>query len=132
MIFLNYAKYVPQHDMFTTLRLSLLSDILSFYKEELAGERSNFVHDRAVVTGQTVSEVLSGLLEEVVASVERARVLLKGAKEKETWERFITGYVAFHFYSPRYRLIDLTGSEYINADLIGYSPVSSASGHAAA
>ena len=72
---------------------------------------TNFVHDRAVVTGQTVCEVLSGLLQEVVTSVERARVLLKGAKEKETWEHFLAGYVAFHFYSPRYRLAELTGSD---------------------
>lgn len=86
--------------------------MLSFYKEELAGETANFVHDRAKVSGKTVAEVLSEVLEEVVGSVNRARVLLRGEKEKEAWERFITGYVAFHFYSPRYQLIELTGSEY--------------------
>ena len=102
----------------TTLALtSPASDILSFYKEELAHETTNFVHDQALVTGKSVSEVLSGLLQEVVTAVERARVLLKGDKEKETWEKFIAGYVAYHFYSSRYRLVELTGTEYINTDV---------------
>lgn len=68
------------------------------------------------MTGRPVPEVLSGLLEEVVTSVERARVLLKGKTEQKAWEEFLAGYVAFHFYSPRYRLVDLTGAEYINPD----------------
>ena len=89
-----------------------LSDILSFYKEELVGETANFVHDRAKVSGKTIPEVLSDILQEVITSVNRARTLLRGEKEKETWEKFIAGYVAFHFYSPRYKLIELTGSEF--------------------
>lgn len=89
------------------------SDILSFYKEELEGETSNVIHDRAMVTGKTLSEVLSDLLDESVTSVARARVILQGEKEKDTWERFIAGYVAFHFLSPRYRLKELTGRDYI-------------------
>lgn len=114
MIYLNYAKYGRRLLMMhTTDNERITSDILSFYKEELAGETANFVHDRAIVTGQTVPAILSGLLQEVVASVDRARVLLKGQMEKDTWERFIAGYVAFHFYSPRYRLIELTGTEYV-------------------
>lgn len=88
------------------------SDLLSFYKEELAGETANFVHDRAKVSGKKITEVLADVLQEVTSSVNRARVLLQGDKEKETWERFIAGYVAFHFYSPRYQLIELTGSQY--------------------
>ncbi len=86
--------------------------MLSFYKEELAGETANFVHDRAKVSGKNVAEVLSEVWQEVIGSVSRARALLQGDKEKETWERFIAGYVAFHFYSPRYQLVELTGSEY--------------------
>ena len=107
----QYIHHVVRADIGAT------SDILSFYKEELAGEVTNFVHDRSKVTGQTVPEVLSGLLQEVVDSVNRARVLLTGEKEKAAWERFITGYTAFHFYSPRYKLIELTGTEYTNPNL---------------
>ncbi|PSR80103.1 hypothetical protein PHLCEN_2v6804 [Hermanssonia centrifuga] len=97
----------------TMTYLNYANDILSFYKEELAGETGNFVHDQAIVTGYTVEKVLSDLLDEVVVSVNRARVLLKGEKERQTWEQFLAGYVAFHFFSPRYRLLDLTGSQYV-------------------
>ena len=83
---------------------------LSFYKEELAGEINNFVHDRARVTSKEVQEVLQDILDDVIAAVARARLILQGTKEKETWERFLAGYVAFHFLSPRYKLAALTGS----------------------
>lgn len=89
------------------------SDILSFYKEELQGETSNVIHDRAAVTGKSLQEVLSDLLEEAVMAVSRARSILQGEKEKATWEQFIRGYVAFHFLSPRYRLKELTGHTYL-------------------
>ena len=117
MTFLNYAKYVSHTGRNGSGPDYICSDILSFYKEELAGEKTNFVHDRALVTGKSVSEVLSELLDEVVTAVERARVLLKGEKEKQVWERFIAGYVAYHFHSARYRLVELTGTDYINPDV---------------
>lgn len=84
------------------------SDILSFYKEEIAGETNNFVHDRVRVTGKNTKAVLLDILDEAVNAVVRARMILKGGKEKETWERFLAGYVAFHFTSPRYQLATLT------------------------
>ncbi|EKM53549.1 uncharacterized protein PHACADRAFT_125351 [Phanerochaete carnosa HHB-10118-sp] len=92
----------------TMIYLDYASDILSFYKEEMAGERHNFVHDRAHVTGKDIKTVLSDILDEVVGAVERARNILQGGKERETWERFLAGYVAFHFLSPRYKLAQLT------------------------
>ena len=61
------------------------SDILSFYKEEIAGERHNFVHDRARVTDKDAAGVLNDILDEVVGAVTRARSILRGAKEQATW-----------------------------------------------
>ena len=84
-----------------------LSDVLSFYKEELAGERDNYVHDRALVTDKSISMVLTELVNELVESIERARSILKGEKEKEAWERLLAGYVAYHYTTPRYRLAEL-------------------------
>ncbi|KAI0343535.1 terpenoid synthase [Trametopsis cervina] len=94
MIFLNYAN-----------------DILSFYKEELAGERDNYIHDRSRITKEGVPAVLKHVVQEVVASVDRAREILKGEKEKETWERFLAAYVAYHYMSPRYRLAELVAAD---------------------
>ena len=68
------------------------------------------MHDRVRVTGKDVRAVLQDILDEVISAVVRARVILQGRKEKETWERFLSGYVAFHFLSPRYKLETLTGS----------------------
>lgn len=85
---------------------------MSFYKEELAGESNNFVHDRVTVTRKNTPTVLSDMLEELVASVHRARAILQSEKAKETWEEFIEGYAAFHLLSPRYRLAELLGPEF--------------------
>ena len=43
--------------------------------------------------------------------MKRARAVLEGEKEKETLERFVTGWVVYHFHSPRYRLMELVESE---------------------
>ena len=74
---------------------------------------TNYVHDRATTTMKTVDAALLDVVGDVVAAVNRARVILQGEKERETWESFIRGYAHFHFASGRYRLFDLTGSEYI-------------------
>jgi len=94
--------------------LDYANDILSFYKEELAGENNNFVHDRAAVTSKDLLTVLSDTLGEVVGSVQRARTILQDKRARETWEEFIEGYVAFHLLSPRYRLEELLGSKFLS------------------
>jgi hypothetical protein len=66
------------------------------------------VHDRARVTNKDIKAVLQDILDDVINAVARARLILQGEKEKETWERFLAGYVAFHFLSPRYKLETLT------------------------
>ena len=93
--------------------LPFISHSLSFYKEELAGENNNFVHDRATVTKKNISSVLSDMLDELVASVHRARSILRSQKAKDTWEEFIEGYVAFHFLTSRYKLEELLGPEFV-------------------
>ena len=93
--------------------LNHVNDILSFYKEEISEDTCTFIHDRATVTGQDVSEVTLWLVQQIANSVNRARSLLRGEKEKQCWERFIAGYAAFHFSSSRYRLTELTGSQYL-------------------
>ncbi len=87
------------------------SDVLSFYKEELAGERDNYVHDRALVTGKSIATVLTDLVNEIVESIERARSILKGEKEREAWESLLSGYVAYHYSTRRYRLAELLDGE---------------------
>ena len=97
----------------TLADLTLHSDILSFYKEEIAGEKTNLVHDLSNVLNKSIEENLESLLDEVVHAVRRGREVLSGEQERATWERLLSGWAAFHFLSPRYRLAALTGSEYL-------------------
>lgn len=71
------------------------------------------MHDRAVVTRKNIPTVLSDMLDELVASVHRARAILQSKKAQDTWEEFIEGYVAFHFLTPRYRLEELLGPDFL-------------------
>ncbi len=91
----------------------IYSDILSFYKEELVGEAKNFIHDRAVTTDTSASTELTDMVDAIVGAVHAARSILKGQKDKETLQRWLVGFAAFHFQTARYRLKELTGSEFI-------------------
>lgn len=99
----TYIQALPDAIVF----LIHCNDVLSFYKEELAGDTKNFIHDRARVTGKHAHIVALELLEEVIASVHRVRDILQGEKERDAWERFLTGYVSFHLTTPRYKLMDV-------------------------
>ncbi|EKM53565.1 uncharacterized protein PHACADRAFT_197990 [Phanerochaete carnosa HHB-10118-sp] len=83
------------------------NDILSFYKEAVAGEKNNFVHDHARVTGKDIKTSLMDITKDTINLVNRARQILQNEKERQAWESFILGYVAFHFISPRYKLKEL-------------------------
>ncbi|PSR80104.1 hypothetical protein PHLCEN_2v6805 [Hermanssonia centrifuga] len=96
-----------------TTHIQANPDVLSFYKEELVGEARNFIHDRAVATDTSASTALTDTVDEIVGAVKAARSILKGRKEKETLERWLVGFAAFHFQTARYRLKELTGSEFI-------------------
>ncbi|KAI0689741.1 isoprenoid synthase domain-containing protein [Cytidiella melzeri] len=89
------------------------NDILSFYKEQLAGEKNNYLHSRALVTKKDVNVVLVEVVNEVVEAVDRARSVLVGEEEKKVWESFLMGYAAFHYMSPRYKLTELLDGERI-------------------
>ncbi|EKM53584.1 uncharacterized protein PHACADRAFT_211257 [Phanerochaete carnosa HHB-10118-sp] len=88
----------------------LVNDLCSFYKEELVGEKNNFIHDRARVTNKDPEAALMDTLEDAVDAVNRGREILQGEQERQAWESFVVGYVTFHFISPRYKLGELFGA----------------------
>lgn len=104
-----YVQAIPDTMSF----LDYSNDILSFYKEEIAGEKANLVHDLSNVLNKSIEEVLESVLDEVVHAVRRSREVLSGEQERATWERLLSGWVAFHLLSPRYRLAARTGSGYL-------------------
>ncbi|KAJ3537796.1 hypothetical protein NM688_g6623 [Phlebia brevispora] len=80
-----------------------VNDVFSFYKEELAGERNNYVHDLSTVTGKDISTVLFDVVEDVASTTQRARAVLKG-HALDAMEKFMQGYTYFFFIAPRYKV----------------------------
>ncbi|GJE96504.1 hypothetical protein PsYK624_127010 [Phanerochaete sordida] len=94
-----------------TLFIMYTNDVISFYKEELAGETENFVHDVAHVTGQDPRVVVQELADKAVACIHNVRDILEGEKEREAWESFLAGYLCLHLTAPRYHMGRLLGDE---------------------
>ena len=83
------------------------SDILSFYKEELAGEKISYIRDRASLTGKTVSQALQEVIDETVTASERVCLILEEGDAWDAWDAFVMGYNLFHMMNPCYRLEEI-------------------------
>ncbi|EED79818.1 predicted protein [Postia placenta Mad-698-R] len=83
------------------------NDILSFYKEESAGETANYIHDRARYTGQSIEVTLMDLVKETTALANRVRQMLGEGAATDAWDSFTQGYLQFHTSNPRYRLREI-------------------------
>lgn len=76
-----------------------------FYKEELAGDTTNYVSLRAGYERKTSISTLDGVIKDCVAAFRRTRLVLSGrGAYAEAWQTFAMGYVTFHVTNPRYRL----------------------------
>ena len=85
--------------------LDIGSDVLSFYKEEIAGETVNQVSLMAAVNGSSKSEILERLADEAVAAHTNAQEVLRVHKSAlDAYLAFSHGWVAFHAVSKRYHV----------------------------
>ncbi|KAF7350598.1 Terpenoid synthase [Mycena sanguinolenta] len=99
-----YIQVLPDIDDFTCL----VNDILSFYKEELAGETTNYVHVRSKTSLKTPKQVLVEMVHEVGNIHTRVAATLAGHPEAlAAWTTFETGYIAWHLSIERYKLSQL-------------------------
>ncbi|KAJ7758741.1 isoprenoid synthase domain-containing protein [Mycena metata] len=91
------------------LFIDLTNDVLSFHKEEVAGETRNYIHNRAGVSRKLPTNVLAEVAEEAVAAQNRVTAALRACRSEgiHAWETFVQGYVAFHLTQDRYRLNEL-------------------------
>lgn len=81
------------------------SDLLSFFKEELAGETINYVSISANASGISKVQVLKELADETVQFYQRGSRLFQSAPEAwKAFRGFTAGYVGFHALSIRYKL----------------------------
>ncbi|KAI0928173.1 terpene cyclase [Taiwanofungus camphoratus] len=93
-----------------------VNDILSFYKEELAGEKGNYMGDRAITTGKPTLETIRDVIDETIIITERIRKILGEGPAREAWESFAKGWISYHTSSARYRLRELIECQYITID----------------
>ncbi|EJF61095.1 terpenoid synthase [Dichomitus squalens LYAD-421 SS1] len=100
----SYLQVLPDMEHWTLGT----NDILSFYKEELAGETNNYVHLRASAERTSTEEVLRRLVEEVLDSARRMDALTyEDSKLTALWRTYMQGYLEFSLSAKRYRLAEL-------------------------
>ncbi|KAG6812295.1 hypothetical protein H0H93_013891, partial [Arthromyces matolae] len=71
-----------------------VNDLLSFYKEELAGETDNYIHIRAYIQGKSAYDTLADVARESVAAYSRVSGILRSRSPAayQLWETFAAGY----------------------------------------
>ncbi|KAH9846352.1 terpenoid synthase [Lenzites betulinus] len=98
----SYLQILPEIEHWT------LGANLSFYKEELAGETSNYVHLRADAEQVSPWSVLRELTEEVLDTARRIdEITAKDPELCALWNRYLQCYLEFSVRTPRYRLAEL-------------------------
>ncbi|KAF9556484.1 terpenoid synthase [Agrocybe pediades] len=102
-----------------TLCIDLTNDILSFYKEYLAGERQNYVYNRAAVTQRSIEDTLKDVVEDVIQAHSRVTQVLESSgntSAPDIWRKFVNGFLGFHFTLQRYRLQELVDHSALSTD----------------
>ncbi|KAK8101372.1 Monoterpene synthase 25 [Apiospora kogelbergensis] len=124
--FCRYVQTVPEVVIFT----NAVNDVISFYKELLAGEKGNYIDQRAEKDRVDVITALRTLAEEGVAAYERIRAMLADAPEyRANFEAYARGITHFHTACPRYRLRELFGQTSQNETNGKVNGANGANGH---
>ncbi|KAF8842617.1 terpenoid synthase [Paxillus ammoniavirescens] len=121
----EYIQALPEIDFFTSIANGLLypnknnscvcSDLLSFYKEELIGERTNYIAILAARQGisrmeafEQVGDHCANLFEKIVIILENSnKSALRFSRVREAFVQYVEGTVAFHLSCDRYRLTEV-------------------------
>ncbi|KAJ7439818.1 isoprenoid synthase domain-containing protein [Mycena galericulata] len=99
-----YIQILPDIDEY----LCLVNDLLSFYKEELAGETMTYVHVRSKTTQKHPYQVLVEMVQEVGDLHRRIAATLEGQPEALiAWKTLENGFIAWHLSIKRYKLSEL-------------------------
>ncbi|KAL4268873.1 trichodiene synthase family protein [Pleurotus pulmonarius] len=110
MDFKVYAQAIPT----LALAIDYLNDVMSFYKEELAGETNNYVSLMAKHCGAAKLDILQRVADQVVSWLSTAETLLSTSQPaREALRHFSQGYVDYHTSASRYQLRELMGDEFV-------------------
>lgn len=100
----SYVQSIP--DLLALI--NRVNDILSFYKEELAGEDDNFVHMTAKISNKSVTLTLQDICDESLQLIDDvSKTLAMYPGHLALFRGFLSGYLRFHTSTTRYRLRDL-------------------------
>ncbi|KAF9479343.1 terpenoid synthase [Pholiota conissans] len=100
----NYIQCIPEAVTF----IGYGNDVLSFYKEDAAGETVNCISLLAGCQGQPKMDVFKQLANDVAeAHVQVCKILESDTEAFQAWQKFKDGYVGFHTSFDRYLLDDL-------------------------
>jgi hypothetical protein len=84
------------------------SDILSFYKEEIEGETTNYLSRVAASRALTKQDVLHEIIEKTVQAHHNILNCLRPHAEAcDAYVRFLTGYFKFHVALKRYKMEEI-------------------------
>ncbi|KAH8895596.1 terpenoid synthase [Thozetella sp. PMI_491] len=102
----KYVQTIPDVIVFT----NIVNDVISFYKELLAGEKGNYLDMRAQRDQIDVLTALRDLADEGIQVRERILAALADTPEyRDNFDAYARGITHFHTSSPRYRLGELFG-----------------------
>ncbi|KAL0935074.1 uncharacterized protein CTRU02_209665 [Colletotrichum truncatum] len=100
----QFLEAVPDMARF----IDISNDVLSFYKEELGGDKRNYIHNRALATGKPVLRIVEEVNMETIESAKRVEAILRGRGiYEDSWNESVRGYMAMHTTNVRYKLEDL-------------------------
>ncbi|CVL04736.1 related to longiborneol synthase [Fusarium mangiferae] len=85
--------------------IGLTNDVLSFYKEEMAGETHNYIHNRGWYEDKDPESVFAEIVDDITTKAQQIRLVLKGREPYlNLLNTHLLGYIAFHNLNSRYRL----------------------------
>ncbi|KAJ7592216.1 Trichodiene synthase [Mycena floridula] len=89
--------------------IDLTNDVLSFYKETLADEITNYIHNKSATTGKTPDATLADAASEVISTYERISSYMQNSASscQTAWKTFVNSYIGFHVTQERYKIQEL-------------------------
>ncbi|KAM0280042.1 hypothetical protein ACHAO9_011435 [Fusarium lateritium] len=84
---------------------SLTNDILSFWKEEVAGEQYNYIHNTGWYEDKDARTVFEDVIDDVKTKTQNMRLVLNGRNPYlQLLNSHMLGYISFHKLISRYKL----------------------------
>ncbi|KAJ0108804.1 hypothetical protein J7T55_011295 [Diaporthe amygdali] len=88
--------------------INLTNDILSFYKEEVAGETKNYVNSKAKSEKKTAMTAMREIVADTAQRYLSVTSVLAGKEPyARAWHEYVMGYVDMHLRNDRYMFADI-------------------------